>query len=199
MKVERPPLVPGYADLHQHLDLLRREGLLLTIDRAVDKDSELHPLVRWQYVGGIEEHERRAFLFTHVVNAKGRRYAFPVVVGAFAGNRRIYCLGMRASPDEVQTRWEHAIANPIPPRIVDRAACQEVVIMGEDLQGEGKGLDALPIPVSTPGFDSAPTLTATNVITKDPETGVQNHGTYRGGLKSSDRVVVRMATRDPMI
>jgi UbiD family decarboxylase len=184
-----------YADLHQHLDTLRRQGLLLQIDRPIDKDSELHPLVRWQYVGGIEEDERKAFLFTNVVDALGRRYNFPVVVGALAGNRRIYCLGMDASPDEVQPRWEKAIANPIAPRVVERAACQEVVITGDALKGEGRGLDALPIPVSTPGFDSAPTLTATNVITKDPETGVQNHGTYRAGLKASDRLVVRMATR----
>jgi 4-hydroxy-3-polyprenylbenzoate decarboxylase len=53
----------------------------------------------------------------------------------------------------------------------------------------------LPIPVSTPGFDSAPTLTATNVITRDPETLVQNMGTYRAALKAPDRLVVRMATR----
>src|SRR6476646_857677 len=106
MKVERPPLVPGYADLRQHLDLLRREGLLLTIDRPVDKDAELHPLVRWQYVGGIQEDERKAFLFTNVVDALGRKYKFPVVVGAYAGNRRIYCLGMAATPEEVQARWE---------------------------------------------------------------------------------------------
>ena len=195
MKREPQPAVRGYADLHEHLESLRREGLLLTIARPIDKDSELHPLVRWQYVGGIEEDDRKAFLFTHVVDAKGRRYGFPVVVGALAGNRRIYCLGMNASPDEVQTRWERAIAEPIPPRLVECAVCQEVVLTGEALVGEGKGLDALPIPVSTPGFDSAPTLTATNVITKDPETGVQNHGTYRAGLKASDRLVVRMATR----
>jgi UbiD family decarboxylase len=69
------------------------------------------------------------------------------------------------------------------------------VLTGAALKGEGKGLDALPIPISTPGFDSAPTLTATNVITKDPETGVQNHGTYRAGLKAPDRCVIRMATR----
>jgi UbiD family decarboxylase len=53
----------------------------------------------------------------------------------------------------------------------------------------------MPIPVSTPGFDSAPTLTATNVITRDPETGIQNMGTYRAALKAPDRLVVRMATR----
>ena len=185
----------GYADLHDHLDALRERGLLIEVDRAIDKDSEMHPLVRWQYVGGIEEHERKAFLFTNVVNAQGRKYKFPVVVGAFAGNREIYSVGMRAPLEEVQSRLDHAIANPIPPRVVDSAACQEVIITGDALKGEGNGLDALPIPVSTPGFDGAPTLTATNVITKDPETGIQNHGTYRAGLKAPDRMVVRMATR----
>jgi len=185
----------GYPDLHEHLEELKKQGLLLTVDRAIDKDAELHPLVRWQYVGGVEEHERKAFLFTNVVDGRGRRYKFPVVVGAFAGNREIYCIGMRTAADDVQRKWDHAIANPLPPRIVDRAACQEVVIEGEALKGEGNGLDSLPIPVSTPGYDSAPTLTATNVITRDPETGVQNHGTYRAGLKAPDRCVIRMATR----
>jgi 4-hydroxy-3-polyprenylbenzoate decarboxylase len=185
----------GYADLHDHLEALRARGLLIEIDRPIDKDAEMHPLVRWQYVGGIEEHERKAFLFTHVVNAKGRRYAFPVVVGAYAGNREIYGVGMNAPLDEVQARWDRAIANPVPPVAVDSAPCQEVVLTGADLQGEGKGLDALPIPVSTPGFDGAPTLTATNVVTKDPDTGIHNHGTYRAGLKAPDRMVVRMATR----
>ncbi|HXV12409.1 MAG TPA: UbiD family decarboxylase [Burkholderiales bacterium] len=192
-RVGDPPR--GYADLHEHLDELRKKGLLLTIDRPIDKDSELHPLVRWQYVGGVEEHERRAFLFTNVVDARGRRYKFPVVVGAFAGNREIYCIGMRTPADKVQARWDHAIANPLPPRIVEHAPCQEIVISGDALKGEGNGLDSLPIPVSTPGYDSAPTLTATNVITRDPDTGVQNHGTYRAGLKAPDRCVIRMATR----
>jgi len=185
----------GYPDLHEHLEELKKRGLLLTIDRPVDKDAELHPLVRWQYVGGVEEHERKAFLFTNVVDGRGRRYRFPVVVGAFAGNREIYCIGMRTAAEEVQRKWDHAIANPLPPRIVDNAPCQEVVIEGEALKGEGNGLDSLPIPISTPGYDSAPTLTATNVITRDPDTGVQNHGTYRAGLKAPDRCVIRMATR----
>src|SRR5687767_9447493 len=156
MNKPEPVSTRAYADLQEHLDTLREQGLLLTIDRPVDKDAEIHPLVRWQYVGGIEEHERKAFLFTNVVDGKGRRYAFPVVVGALAGNRRIYCLGMNASPEEVQPRWERALANPIPPRVVETAACQEVVITGDALEGEGNGLDALPIPVSTPGFDGAP-------------------------------------------
>jgi 4-hydroxy-3-polyprenylbenzoate decarboxylase len=195
VKPERAVEARRYADLREHLELLRNNGLLLTIDEPIDKDSELHPLVRWQYVGGIDEDDRKAFVFTNVTDARGRKYKFPVVVGAYAGNRRIYCLGMQAGPEEVQPRWERATAAPIAPRIVERALCQDVVITGDVLKGEGNGLDALPIPVSTPGFDSAPTLTATNVITKDPESGIQNHGTYRAGLKAPDRLVVRMATR----
>jgi 4-hydroxy-3-polyprenylbenzoate decarboxylase len=184
-----------YPDLHAHLDELKRRGLLQVIDRLIDKDSELHPLVRWQFVGGMAEAERKAFLFTNIVNAQGRKYSFPVVVGALAANREIYSVGMGSSVEQIQARWEHAIANPIPPRLVEKAECHEVIHLGADLVGEGKGLDMLPIPVSTPGFDSAPTLTATNVITVDPATGVQNMGTYRCALKAPDRLVVRMATR----
>ncbi|MGE0746795.1 MAG: UbiD family decarboxylase [Rhodospirillales bacterium] len=185
----------GYRDLHEHLDALKAAGLLHVIDRPIDKDSELHPLVRWQFVGGMEEAERKAFMFTNIHDGKGRKYDIPVVVGAIAANRAIYGIGMEAAVDDIQAKWDRAIANPVPPRIVNEGVCQEVVIEGAALQGDGKGLAMLPIPVSTPGFDSAPTLSATNVVTRDPETGVQNMGTYRCALKSSDRLVVRMATR----
>ncbi len=193
------PSHPGYPDFHDHLDELARRGLLQVIDRPIDKDSELHPLVRWQFVGGLAESQRKAFLFTHIVNTQGRRYAMPVVVGAMAANREIYSVGMGSTVDEIQARWSHALAHPIAPRLLEagdaRAVCHEVVLQGDKLTGEGNGLDSLPIPVSTPGFDSAPTLTATNVITVDPASGVQNMGTYRCALKAPDRLVVRMATR----
>ncbi len=185
----------GYPDLHEHLKALDQRGLLLTVERPIDKDAELHPLVRWQFVGGMAESERKAFLFTHITDGLGRKYSFPVVVGALAANRAIYSVGMGVPVEQIQAKWDHAIAHPIAPRIIKNAVCQEVVLEGAALRGKGKGLDRLPIPISTPGFDSAPTLTATNVITRDPETGVQNMGTYRAALKASDRLVVRMATR----
>jgi len=185
----------NYPDLHDHLDTLRAKDLLITVDEKIDKDAELHPLVRWAFVGGMKEEERKAFLFTNIVDGKGRKFDMPVVVGAIAANRAIYSIGMGAAVEEIDRKWSRAIANPVEPRIVNDAPCHEVVIEGKDLQGEGHGLDALPIPVSTPGFDAAPTLSATNVITRDPDTLVQNMGTYRAALKAPDRLVVRMATR----
>ena len=185
----------GYADLQEHLDALDAAGLLVRIDAPVDKDSELHPLVRWQFRGGLAEHERKAFLFTNVTDGRGRGYDIPVAVGALAASRAVYGVGMRAEAADIPALWDRAIANPVPPRLVEDAPCHEVVIEGAALAGAGNGLDALPVPVSTPGFDAAPTLAATNVVTRDPETGVQNMGTYRAGLKAPDRLVVRMATR----
>jgi 4-hydroxy-3-polyprenylbenzoate decarboxylase len=186
---------PKYRDLHQHIDALRKKGLLQEITHPIDKDSEMHPLVRWQFVGGMAETERKAFLFTNIVNAKGRKYDIPVLVGGLAANREIYSVGMDCAVEDIQKKWEQAIQHPIAPVFVDNPECQEVILEGAALQGEGNGLDLLSIPISTPGFDSAPTLTATNVITKDVETGGQNMGTYRCQLKAPDRLVVRMATR----
>jgi len=114
----------GYPDLHEHLESLKDRGLLQVIDHPIDKDSELHPLVRWQFVGGMAEAERKAFLFTNIVNAKGRKYDMPVVVGALAANREIYSVGMGCKVEEIQARWDKAIANPIAPKLVDKAVCQ---------------------------------------------------------------------------
>ncbi len=185
----------AYRDLQEHLKALDAAGLLVTVDREIDKDRHMHALVRWQFRGGIPETERRAFLFTNIVDARGRRFDMPVLIGGLAANPAIYCIGMGVPREEIGPVWDRAIANPIAPRVVETAPCHEVVVEGDALAGEGNGMDALPIPISTPGFDAAPYLTMTCCITRDPETGTQNMGTYRAGLKAPDRLAVRMATR----
>jgi UbiD family decarboxylase len=182
-------------DFQTHLSRLEAAGLLLRIDRPINKDTELHPLVRWQFLGGIPEEERRAFLFTNVTDSSGRRYEVPVVVGALAASAKIYAMGMGCAVEEIGAAWMQAIANPIPPVMVAQGCCQQVIMQGEELRRPGGGLASLPVPISTPGFDAAPYLTATLCITRDPETGVRNMGTYRGALKSTDRLGVRMSSR----
>ena len=182
-------------NFQQHLAELEKAGLLVRVDRPINKDTELQPLVRWQFVGGVPEAERRAFLFTNVVDGKGRRYDMPVAIGVFASSPQIYARGMGQKVEDIGSAWVNAIKNPIAPVAVDKPACQEVVITGDDLRKPGGGLAALPVPVSTPGFDSAPYLTATLCVTRDPESGVQNMGTYRAALKANDRLVVRMVAR----
>jgi len=182
-------------DFQEHLADLEAAGLVERVDTPINKDTELHPLVRWQFLGGVPEDKRRAFVFTNVVDAKGRRYDIPVVVGALAASPQIYAIGMGRTVAEIGAAWLDAIAHPIAPVRVAAAPCQEMVLTGNELKAPG-GLAALPVPVSTPGFDSAPYLTATLCVTRDPETGVANMGTYRAALKAADRLVVRMVARE---
>jgi UbiD family decarboxylase len=177
-----------YADLHEHLRALDQAGLLVTVDRRIDKDTEMHPLVRWQFRGGIEEKDRKAFLFTNVVDAKGKKYDIPVVVGALAANREIYRIGMGCPLEKINETWTRAIANPIAPNVVENAPCHEIVIMGKDLDKPGNALDSIPLPISTPGWDIAPYTTLSQYITRDPDTGIQNMGIYRGMLKAPKRL-----------
>ena len=139
--------------------------------------------------------QRRAFLFTNVVGADGRKFDMPVVVGALAASARIYSLGMGKPVEEIEAAWTNAIANPIPPVRVASPPCQEVVIKGDDLRGAGQGSRR------AAGADLDARLRRRAVshrdagVTRDPETGVQNMGTYRGQLKAPDRLGVRMAAR----
>jgi 4-hydroxy-3-polyprenylbenzoate decarboxylase len=181
------------SDFQEHLARLEERGLLVRIDKPVCKDTQIHPLVRWQFVGNYPEQERRAFLFTNVIGAKGEKYDIPVVVGALAANDEIYAAGMGVRVEDLADVWMRALDNPIEPEFIDDAPCHEVVITGDDLQKTG--LSVLPATVSTPGFDAAPYLTATVCVTKDPETGVRNMGTYRAAFKANDRLAVRMASR----
>lgn len=183
------------VDLQDHLQRLEKLDLLQKINREIDKNSELHPLARWQFQGGIPAEERKAFLFNNVKDASGKIFDMPVVVGALAANPEIYAAGLGVAVEEIGNVWNRAMDNPIQPITVDDAPCQEIVMTGAELTRPGGGLASLPVPISTPGFDAAPYLTATLVVTKDPETGVRNMGTYRAQLKARDRLGVRMASR----
>src|SRR5487761_2000929 len=145
---KKPNVAAPPVDFQEHLARLDAAGLLLRIDRPINKDTELHPLVRWQFQGGLREDQRRAFLFTNVVDGQGRRYDVPVAIGALAASRQIYAIGMGRPVEEIGEAWMHAIANPIAPTVITNAPCQEVVVKGDALRKPGGGLKLLPVPIS---------------------------------------------------
>src|SRR5713226_8919211 len=150
-----PPRNPrSYPDLHEHLLTLAQAGLLTIVDEPINKDTEMHPLVRWQYRGGIAEADRKAFLFTQPTDCKGRRFDIAVLVAGMAANRAVYRIGFGKPLEEIGPTWVKAIAEPIAPRLVA----------------------------------DAPYLSAGHYITRDPETGIQNVGNYRGQLKAPRRL-----------
>ena len=106
-----------YEDLREFIAALDAHDKLYRIHREINKDSELQPLVRWQF-RGLAEEARRGFLFDNVTDGKGRKYNCRVLVGGLAGSEAIYCLGLKCQPDEVADRWLYAMDHPIDPIVV---------------------------------------------------------------------------------
>jgi UbiD family decarboxylase len=177
-----------YSDLHAHIAALDKQGLLFRVKRPINKDTEMHALVRWQFRGGIPEDQRKGFLFENVTDSKGRKYDMPVAVGILASNEKIYSVGIGCDVADIKKKWDYAEEHHIEPVMVDNPACQEIVVMGDALNEPGQGVDGLPIPISTPGFDNAPYASCSMFISKDPDTGRQNIGNYRAMVKSPTRM-----------
>ena len=110
MKDQDRQSAPG--DFQEHLAQLEAKGLLVRIDRPICKDTEIHPLMRCQFLGSFAEADRRAFMFTNVHGAKGEKYDIPVVVGALAASNAIYAMGMGVPVDKLADVWINGIANP---------------------------------------------------------------------------------------
>ena len=122
-------------------------------------------------------------------------YDMPVLINIFGSARRMgwalgvdeldqlgdrfrELLGLVQGPPEgilnkLRTLGQIIQLGSFSPRTVRRAPCQEVVLEGEDVN-----LDQFPILKCWP-LDGGRYITLPLVISKDPETGVQNYGTYR--------------------
>src|SRR5262249_56298397 len=98
------------------------------------------------------------------------------------GSETIDCRGLKGQPEEVADRWIYAMDHLGEPIAVPPGACQEEIHKGDELLAQG-GLLEFAVPMSTPGFDNGPYITAGHWITKDPETGKRNVGNYRGLIK----------------
>ena len=151
------------------------------------------PLVRWQF-RGLQQDQRKGFLFENVTNARGEKLSGSVAVSIYAGSPEIYAIGMGCEVKDIRKRWQAAQAAPLKPVVVDYGTVQDEVHMGDNLLEHG-GLEEFPIPNSTPGFDVGPYTTASNWVTKDPEIGWMNVGNYRGQVKGPTKMGVFIGPR----
>jgi len=189
----KPKPKPYFRDLRDFISLLEETGNLHRITARIEKNSELMPLVRWQYQG-LPDNQRKAFLFDNVTDPQGKNYDCSVAVGVLGASRSIYkmALGLeeKSGPGEVAERWNRALSHPIASRIVKTGPVKEVILKGREVSRPEGGLLRFPVPISNPGFDGGPFLTAPYVVTKDPDTGIPNVGTYRCMIKGPNKTGV---------
>ena len=167
----------AYADLREYLSVLEKKGKLKRVKKQVDKDWELAAVCR-QLFHKIAPEKRPALLFE---NVKG--FSIPVAAGVLGASKQIYALGLETdSVEGINCKWDHALGNPIPPRMVKTGPCKENVLHGDQVN-----INKLPVPIWTVGEDPGPFFTSPYVITKDPETGNRNVGTYRMQVKGPNK------------
>jgi UbiD family decarboxylase len=159
---------------------LEKRGRLKRISRSVDVGWEPACLVKWMYQA-LPDDKRFGFLFENVKGSK-----FPLAVGLLGACTDSYATALGVTPDQITNRWVEALRNPLPPRSVDTAPSQEVVLTGDKIK-----LSELPIPIWTPGKDPAPYLT-TLVITRNATSGMQNVGVYRTQVQSDNSLICNL-------
>lgn len=167
----------AYKDLREYLKVLEDKGLLKWVDTEVDKEWEISAIAR--AVSQQPPSDRYALGFRKV---KG--YDIPIVVGTIAATREVYATALQIPGDQesIIQKWSTALANPVKSEMVNDAPCQDVVLTGEDVD-----MYKFPVPVWVRGLDSNPYITAPCMISKDPETGIQNVGIYRMEIKGRNQ------------
>ena len=165
----------AYRDLREYLDRLEQKGLLCHVRAEVDKNWEISAICR-QTFRTIPQHERPALMFDRI---KGS--TIPLVVGILGASREIYATALDTDVEHVWEAWERG-KSPIPPRLIESAPCQEVVLLGDDAN-----MELFPAPIWTVEHDPGPYHSSPFIVTRDPETGIPNLGTYRVQVKGRHR------------
>ncbi len=152
----------GFTGLREFLALLEQEGELARVGVPVALDQEL---------GAVCVHSLRhagpALLFQQPGGQD-----IPILVNLLATRRR-YGLALGCAPDQAQHEWNRRVARPLPPVLVERGPCQEVVLRGDDAD-----LTRFPVPTWN-ALDGGPYLTLSCHITRDPASGARNAAIYR--------------------
>lgn len=161
-----------YKELREFMDFLMARGELETVEREVDRKYEI-ALVSQK----SSEVNGPALLFE---NVKG--YNIPVVTGIFGTKERCY-LSLESTAKDWPKKFDKAIKNPIPCKIVKDGPCKEIIETGKEVN-----LNKFPI-LWQLEKDKGYYLTATNLIIKDPDTGKRNNSIHRMYVAGKDRLV----------
>ena len=174
-----------FKDLREYIRFLESKGDLRRISTPVSHELEITEIAdRVIRSGGP------ALLFENVTG-----YDCPVLINLYGSHQRTaWALGVESMDDlvcriegllnlmhgppkglmnKLRTLGQVVQLGSNQPKTVNNAPCQEVVIQGDDVD-----LYKFPVLKSWP-LDGGPFVTLPLVITRDPETGVQNYGTYR--------------------
>ncbi len=159
-----------FRDLREFIDLLQREGELLTVAEELSPNQEISAAIR-----EVEERKGKALRLPQVSG-----YPFSLV-GNLLGHRRRVELAF-GNPQDLLALYAERRRQLIPPKLVNDGPVKEVV--------HSQHID---IPKLAPVLthhegDVGPYLTSAIAVARDPETGKLSCGIHRVQIKGGDRI-----------
>lgn len=155
-------------DQRVFIEQLQKTGDVKIVEKEVHWDLELGAISR-----RMTEIDGPAVVFKNITDYPGQS----IFVNPISTWRRAaVTLGLSADAriPEIYAEYIRRDSNPIPPKLVKDAACRDVIIRGKDVD-----VTTLATPMIHQGDGGRYLGTWDIVVSKDPDTGWMNWGTYR--------------------
>jgi len=165
----------GYQDMRSYMDALEAAGLLRHVTAEVDLKHEIGAIAARSLEQGGP-----TLVFENIKGYAG----MPLVVNLVSNNRQLG-LAFGTEPDEakIYERVVFGLRNRIPSRIRQTGPVKEEVYHGDDVD-----LYKFPTPWWHEHDGGQFIATTAGLITRDPETGNLNMGSYRAMIKDKNTV-----------
>lgn len=170
----------AYKDLREFLTKLEERKLLYRVNSEVDWNEEIGTLAQEVGVRGGP-----ALLFENIKGHKdtaGRKLVIDVP-GSLQRLSLALNLPENSHPRDIIPIFRKRIKRPIKPILVSKGPCKEVVKKGDELN-----LLEFPVPKLHAKDGGRYIMTYCMVISKDPDTGWVNAGTYRGMIHDRNSI-----------
>ena len=175
----------GYQDLRGYLELLESVGLLKRVKAQVDLKHEIGAIC-------ARSIDRRgpALLFENIKGYHG----MPLVCNILSTTEQLaVAFGTDPDEDQIYARIVHGMENRVKSLIRQGGPCKEEIIKGD-------AIDVYKFP--TPYWhelDGGQYIgTTAGCITRDPDTGILNMGSYRVMIKDTDRLATNIRGPHPI-
>jgi len=169
-------------DLRTWLDQLEAEGELYRLKAKVDWRGEIAEIQRQ-----VGLNQGPAMLYENILDYEFGRCTKLFCGGQATPGRTALMLGLPKNTPHLELVKElrRRLRKPIAPREVETGPVKENIVTGKDID-----LTDFPVPQWHPLDRDRYINTWCGVITRDPDTGRQNVGVYRGGIGGRDRIKV---------
>ncbi len=176
-------------DLRAWIALLEAEGELKRVTAKVDWDDEISEIIRRAYM-----QDGPALLFENIKDHEATRSRRLFTNGLGTRSRVNLMLGLPkdASPAETIQTIRNRMKEPLEAVRVKTGPVKEDIVKGKDVD-----LFQFPVPKWHPLDNGRYINTFNGTITKDPDTGQNNAGVYRGTILSKNKIgVLLMPMKD---